>query len=86
MFSEDSDQPAHLHSLIILHHTLYKIHCFFGQIAQTDLAAEMHMLIRVFTECTCYFAEINVICFFSTYQNCEILFPLYIAFLWQNFQ
>ena len=33
MFSEDSDQPAHLRSLSSLHH------CFFVQIAQTDQAA-----------------------------------------------
>ena len=69
MFSEDSDQPAHLHSLISLHHTLYKIYCFFVQIAQADQAAEMRRLIRVFTQRICYFAEINVICFFSTCQK-----------------
>ena len=37
--SEYSDQPVHLHSLISLHHTLYKIYCFFVQIALTDQVA-----------------------------------------------
>ena len=69
MFSEKSDQPPHLHSLISLHHTFYKIYCFFVHIAQADQAAEMRRLIRVFTDQSCYFAEINVICFFSTCQK-----------------
>ena len=68
MLSEASDQPVHLHSLISFHHTLYKIYCFV-QIAQVDQAAEMHRLIQVFTERTCYFAEICVVCFFSTCQK-----------------
>ena len=37
MFSEDSDQPAHLHSLIGLHQTSYDI-LLFVQIAQIDQA------------------------------------------------
>ena len=35
----------------------------------TDQAAEMRRLIRVFIERICYFAEINVICFFSICQK-----------------
>ena len=63
-----------LHSLFSLHHTLYKIYCFFVQIAQADQSAEMRSLIRAFTEQTCYFAEINVICFFSTCQKLKFFF------------
>ena len=79
MFSEDSDQPAHPHCLISLHHMLYKINCFFVQTAQTDHVAEMHRLILVFTERTCYFAEINVFLSLVPGKHCEILFPLYIV-------
>ena len=74
----------HICSLISLHHTLYKIYCFFIQIAQTDQAAKMCRLIWVFTERTCYFAEINVICFFSTCQKLWNSFRCILLFLWQN--
>ena len=80
MLSENSDQLAHLHSLISLHHTLYKIYCFFIQIAHTDQAAEMSRLIRVFIERVCYFAEINMICFFTTCQKLEFFFRCILHF------
>ena len=64
MVSEDSDQLNQSSP-----HALYKIFCFFFQIAQTDQVAEMCRLIPAFTEHTCYFAEINVISFFSTCQK-----------------
>ena len=45
MFTVDTDQPAQLHSLISLHHTM--IYCFFVQIAQTDQAAGMRRQISL---------------------------------------
>ena len=67
-------------SLVNLHHTLYKMYCFFIQIAQTDQAAEICRPIRVFTERTCYFAEINVICLFSTCQKLKFFFRCILHF------
>ena len=60
------------------------IYCVFVPKAQTDQAAEMRRLIRVFTERSCYFQKLIWFVSLVPVKNCEILFLLYFAILWYN--